>query len=255
MRFLWVCAILASGCARAQHFDESRVVDLTYSFNEETVYWPTAQQFSLTEVARGYDDDGQWYASNDFCASEHGGTHLDAPLHFAPDGRSTADIPITQLIGPGRVIDIRAQCADDPDYLLMPRDIEDHEAEYGRIKPGDIVLILTGWGRYYPDTRRYLGSDVHGEVRDLSFPGIGREAAVALVERRIDLVGLDTASLDHGPSTGFAAHRVLNAANIPGVENVAHLDELPPTGATILALPMKIDGGTGGPCRIIAILP
>ena len=106
MRYAWACVILAGGCASAPPFDESRVIDLTYSFNDETVYWPTANRFVLTQVAYGVNDDGDWYASNDFCASEHGGTHLDAPIHFAPDRRSTADIPITQLIGPGRVIDI-----------------------------------------------------------------------------------------------------------------------------------------------------
>ena len=172
---------------------------------------------------------------------------------------------MTQLIGPARVIDIRPQCAQDRNYRLAVEDILHHEARYGPIDAGAIVLVRTGFSRYYPDARLYLGSDVHGAVEGLSFPGFGEEAARALVARQVDLVGLDTAGaavdhlarrpLDHGPSTTFPAHRVFGEANIPGLENVANLDQLPPVGATLVALPMKIDGGTGGPCRIIAILP
>ncbi len=255
MRIAWAWVILVSGCAGSPAIEEWSVLDLTYAFNEDTVYWPTAQRFSLTQVAHGLNDAGEWYASNDYCASEHGGTHLDAPIHFASGGHTTADIPLAQLMGPARVIDIRDRCAADPDYTLTPRDIEVHERRHGTIEPGTVVLVRTGWGRFYPDLQRYLGSDVRGTAGDLSFPGIGAEAARVLVERQVDLVGLDTASLDHGPSTRFEAHRVLAEADIPGLENVANLDRVPPTGATVLALPMKIEGGTGGPCRIIAILP
>ncbi|MEE9297357.1 MAG: cyclase family protein [Phycisphaerae bacterium] len=255
MRHALVFIALLSGCAARWALDESKVIDLTHPFNEQTIYWPTARRFELTQVAYGLNEVGQWYASNDFCASEHGGTHLDAPIHFAAGRRATADIPITQLIGPLRVIDVRAQCEGDRNYQLAPEDIQRHERRYGPIDPGTIVLIRTGFGRYYPDAKAYLGSDVRGVAGDLSFPGIGEAAARALVSRRVDLVGLDTASLDHGPSIDFESHRVLNGANIPGLENVANLDKLPPRGATLIALPMKIDGGTGGPCRIIAILP
>ncbi len=243
------------GCAPAGRLDEAKVIDLTHVFNERTIYWPTARQFDLTVVARGLNDQGRWYASNDYCASEHGGTHMDAPVHFAEGKRSTEQIPLRQMIGPARVIDIRDKCAANADYLLAPEDIEGHEARYGPIHAGNVVLVHTGFGKFYPDARRYLGSDVRGQVEGLHFPGIGAAAARLLVERQVDMVGLDTASLDHGPSRDFVAHRVLNGANIPGLENVAHLEELPPTGALLIALPMKIEGGTGGPCRIIAVLP
>jgi kynurenine formamidase len=143
----------------------------------------------------------------------------------------------------------------DPNYLVSCADIERHETQHGRIEPGTIVLLHTGWGRFYPDAKQYLGSDVRGEAVDLSFPGIGADAAEALVERAVDLVALDTASLDHGPSTDFIAHQILNGADIPGLENIANLELLPPAGATVFALPVKIDGGSGGPCRIIALLP
>jgi kynurenine formamidase len=247
--------ILLTGCAGSRTLDEAKIIDLTYPFNDRTVYWPTAQSFELTRAARGFNEKGQWYAANNYCASEHGGTHLDAPIHFAPGRLSTAQIPVTQLIGPARVIDVSHACRADRDYLLSPEDIERHEETFGRIRPGDIVLIRTGFGRFYPDRKQYLGSDVRGVAQDLHFPGIGEAAARLLVERHVDMVGLDTASLDHGPSTDFVAHRILGEANIPGLENVANLDKLPPVGATVIALPMKIEDGTGGPCRIIALLP
>lgn len=231
------------------------MVDLTYPFNAETVYWPTANPFKLKTMAAGFNDAGEWYASNDFCASEHGGTHLDAPIHFAPERRDAASIPLARFIAPARVIDIREPCERDRDYLLAPEDIRQYERRWGRIEPGDAVLVRTGFGDHYPDLERYLGSAVRGRVEGLHFPGIGEAAARLLVERGIDIVGIDTASLDHGPSTAFLAHRILARADIPGLENVANLRLLPPRGALLIALPVKIEGGTGGPCRIIAVLP
>ena len=254
---LAVSTLAFAGCASrpAAVIDEEKLIDLTYSFDESTVYWPTASRFRLERVAYGYNEEGRWYASNDFHASEHGGTHLDAPIHFA-EGQPTAEaIELRRFFGPARVIDVSVRCEDDPDYLLAPEDVSEHERRYGRIEPGSVVLVRTGFGARYPDLVRYLGSDVRGKVEGLEFPGIGAEAARVLVEREIDLVGLDTASIDHGPSEDFAAHRVFAEAGIPGVENVAHLERVPPTGATIIALPMKIAGGTGGPCRIVAVLP
>lgn len=248
-----VCAV--TGCTHIDRIDESKVVDLTYAFDNQTVYWPTAKRFELTQVAHGRTDAGYWYASNDYSASEHGGTHIDAPIHFAEGGQSTADVPLHRLMGPAAVVDIRRQCSADPNYRLSPDDILDNEKRYGRLEPGTIVLIHTGFGQYYPDLERYLGSSVRGTAEHLRFPGIGESAARLLVDRKIDFVGLDTASLDHGPSKDFIAHRVLLGAGIPGLENLANLDKLPARGATVIALPMKIDGGTGGPCRVIAILP
>jgi len=255
MRGFCLSVICLASCAQPVRLDEAKLVDLSYAFDERTIYWPTARRFELTQVVHGMNDAGLWYASNEFCASEHGGTHLDAPLHFAEGRMTTADIPVQQLVGPARVIDIRAACAGNPDYLLTPLDVETHELQHGRVEPGSVVLVHTGWGRFYPEAKRYLGSEVRGEAKDLHFPGIGEAAAKLLVERGVALVGIDTASLDHGPSTDFRAHRVLNEANIAGLENVANLDRLPPRGATLIALPMKIAGGTGGPCRIVALLP
>ncbi len=155
MRAPWWMVLLVTGCATYQ-LDESRLVDLSYSFDETTIYWPTARRFRLERTAHGVSDAGYWYASNDYSASEHGGTHMDAPLHFAEGRRSTAEIPLRQLVGHACVVDIRQQCEDDPNYLLSPEDILRHEESYGRIAPGSVVLIYTGFGRYYPHAQRYL---------------------------------------------------------------------------------------------------
>ncbi|HYP54629.1 MAG TPA: cyclase family protein [Pyrinomonadaceae bacterium] len=236
--------------------DESKVIDLTYDFDERTIYWPTAKPFEFTRDAWGQSPGGYFYASGSYSASEHGGTHLDSPVHFA-EGRDTADrIPLARLIGPAVVVDISAACARNADYLLSVADIRTWERRYGRLPDGAILLVRTGWGRRWPDRKKYLGTDAPGDTANLHFPGISREAAEFLVkERRLDGVGIDTASLDYGQSKDFVAHRVLNGANVYGLENVANLERLPARGATLIALPMKIRGGTGGPARIIAVLP
>lgn len=232
-------------------------VDLTHSFDEDTVYWPTAPGFELTVDAKGPTENGYWYEANTFRTSEHGGTHLDAPVHFAKDAQTTDQVPIERLIGPAFVLDVRDACRANPDYQVRVEDLEAFEALHGRIREGAIVLLHTGFGTYWPDRERYLGTSERGyeATLKLHFPGLSPRAAQWLVARNIDAVGIDTPSIDHGPSRMFFAHRELYAANIPALENVAHLDRLPPTGAVIFALPMKIRGGSGGPLRIVAAVP
>jgi kynurenine formamidase len=237
-------------------FDESKVVDLTYNFDDQAIYWPTAKAFQWEKEAWGKSAGGYWYTAARYSASEHGGTHLDAPIHFG-EGRSAADeIPLSRLIAPAVVIDISPASARDADYRLTVGDIASWEKQNGQIPDNSIVLIRTGWGKFWPDRKKYLGTDAPGDTANLHFPGISREAAELLAkQRKIDGIGIDTASIDHGPSKDFIAHQVLNGANIYALENVANLDRLPAKGATLIALPLKIKGGTGGPVRIIAILP
>jgi kynurenine formamidase len=235
---------------------KSKIVDLTYNFDEQAIYWPNAQPFKWEKESWGESAGGFWYAAARYAASEHGGTHLDSPVHFGK-GQNTMDaIPLSQLIGPAVVIDISSACAKNTDYLLSAADITSWERKHGAIPAGAIVLVHTGWGSRWPDKKQYLGSDTPGDTTHLHFPGISREAATLLAtKRKINGVGIDTASMDYGPSKDFITHQILNGANIYGLENVAHLEKLPATGATLIALPMKIKGGTGGPVRIIAILP
>jgi kynurenine formamidase len=248
----------ASASASAPpRLDTAKVVDLTYAFDENTVYWPTSpSSFQLEKLAYGRTDAGFFYSANAFATPEHGGTHLDAPIHFSA-GRWTADeIPVERLIGPAVVIDVSGQAQEDPDYLLTEGDVTSWERVHGRIPEGSIVLLRTGWGRYWPDTEAYLGDDTPGDASNLHFPAYGRDAAHLLVDdREVAVLGVDTASIDHGPSTDFWVHRIANQSNVPGLENVANLDLLPPTGAWVIALPMKIAGGSGGPVRIVALMP
>ncbi len=243
--------------ALAQDLSTGRWVDLTHPFNENSVYWPTAEMFELEEVFHGHTEGGWFYTAYNFSAAEHGGTHLDAPIHFA-EGANTADqVPVEQMTGPGFVIDVSEQAAADVDYQVSVADIEAFEQEHGPIPEGAIVLINTGRAPLYSDREAYMGTAERGEaaVALLHFPGLGTDAAELLVERGIDAVGIDTPSIDHGQSKDFATHVALMTNNVPAFENVADMSALPPTGTTIIALPMMIEGGSGGPLRIVAHLP
>lgn len=234
-----------------------RMVDLTYAFDEETIYWPTSpSNFELEELAHGPTEAGFFYSANAFHAPEHGGTHMDAPIHFADARRTVDEIAVDRLVGPAAVIDVSEQAAADPDYRLTVEDVTAWEAEHGQIEMGTIVLLRTGWGERWPDRKSYLGDDTPGDASNLHFPSFGEEAVQMLIaDRGVAMIGVDTASIDHGPSTDFPVHQVAAKANIPGLENIAHLDLLPPTGAWVLALPMKIGGGSGGPVRIVGFIP
>lgn len=232
-------------------------VDLTHPFESGTIYWPTdTAGFQLEELAYGVTDGGWFYSSYAFATAEHGGTHLDAPIHFA-EGRRTADqLPLSGLMGPAAVVDVSSRA--HPDYLVSVDDLRAFEDEHGPIADGAVLLLRTGWADRWSDRAAYLGTDAVGPdaVALLHFPGLDPEAAQWLVEHRaIRAVGIDTPSIDYGQSTDFRAHVVLYSADIPGFENVADLSRLPPTGAFVAAFPMKIEGGSGGPLRIAAFLP
>jgi kynurenine formamidase len=233
-----------------------RWVDLTYEFSSETIYWPTGKPFELEEVAYGISENGYFYSMYNYAAGEHGGTHFDAPSHFAEDSDTSEKVPLDSLIGPAVVVDVTDKVT--PDYQIEVADIERWEEAHGWIPDGAIVLFRTGWGSRWPDRKSFLGTDKLGEeaVAELHFPGISTDAALFLArERRIDAIGIDTPSIDYGQSTMFETHQILYGANIPGFENVAHLDQLPEAGGFIVALPMKIAGGSGGPLRIVAFVP
>jgi len=237
---------------------ERRVVDLSHPYDDSTIFWPTEEGFVLERGPAGVTDAGYWYAANRFRTPEHGGTHIDAPIHFAESGQSVDEIPLERLIGPAIVVDAREACALDPDHRVSLAELLAWEAQHGRIPDGAIVLLRTGFERFWPDRARYLGTDERGPaaVAKLHFPGLHPEAARWLVEERgIHAVGLDTASIDHGPSKAFETHQILSRANVPAFENLANLADLPPRGFDVIALPMKIRGGSGGPLRAVALLP
>jgi len=241
----------------SSRFPNGRVLDLTYAFGADSVYWPTAEQFKLETDFEGVTDKGYFYSAYRYSAAEHGGTHLDSPVHFAKGHYTVDQLPLEQLMGSAILIDVTAQCAKNPDYLVSVADIENWEKQNGRIPAGTIVLLRTGYGKFYPDRKKYLGTEERGAeaVAKLHFPGLDPAAARWITQNRsIKAIGLDTASIDYGQSQLFESHRTLFEKNIPAFENVANLDQLPVRGFTVIALPMKIKGGSGGPLRIIAIL-
>jgi kynurenine formamidase len=238
-------------------FSSGNWIDLSYDFSKETLFWPTAETFHLDTAFEGITTGGYYYSAYNFRSAEHGGTHLDAPIHFAKGKWSTDQIPLENLTGDAIVIDVSEKAMKDPDYQITAKDIQEWEESNGAIVENSIVLFYKGYGDFYPDAKKYLGTDERGAeaVAKLHFPGIHPLGAEWLVhDRKIKAVGIDVASLDYGQSKDFKTHQVFNSANIAGFENVANLNKLPPRGAYVVALPMKIKGGSGAPLRIIAWL-
>lgn len=237
---------------------EGKTVDLSHAYSNETVYWVTAKEFKLDTVFKGQTDKGFYYCANNFSTAEHGGTHIDAPIHFAENGQTVDEIPLEKLIGPAIKIDVSSKTHNNSDYLIKIDDLLAWEnKEKIKIPKGSIVLLETGFSKYYPDKVKYMGTAERGEdaIKKLHFPGLSKEAAKWLVEQRnINAIGIDTPSIDYGQSEYFESHVILLAQNIPAFENLTNLDKLPSIGFEIIALPMKIKNGSGAPLRIVAII-
>jgi kynurenine formamidase len=238
---------------------KDNLLDMTYVYDGNTIYWPTAKGFELKKLGWEVGEAGYWYASNEYSASEHGGTHADAPIHFAENGRTMDQIPLEEWIGPAVKIDVTAKCEKDRDYLLSVDDITNWEELHGQIPDGAWVIMYTGIDtKYYPDKLQVLGTEKTGEeaLPELSFPGFSPESVEFLVnERNFTGIAIDTPSIDYGKSTDFKVHQVLFAADKLALENIANLDKLPTTGAALYVIPMLIKDGTGAPARVFAILP
>lgn len=249
--------VLASPLATSLELANYRLVDLSHAYGEETLYWPTSPSaFEKRTLAFGDEETGYFYSAYTVCTPEHGGTHLDAPVHFSASGRATDEIPLTSLIAPAFVIDVTESAAADRNFRVSAADVASFEAAHGRIPEGSIVLARTGWSRYWPDAMAYLGDDTPGDATKLQFPGFGADAVRMLAEERgVAMIGIDTASIDYGKSRDFMAHRVGAAQNVANLENLTNLAELPATGSFVMALPMKIEGGSGGPVRVVALVP
>lgn len=269
-RIIQTCAVvlaaaLASGCSSPappspalRSFPSEELVDLSHPYDETTIFWPTSDRFRLEKTADGVTPQGYYYASNNFFTAEHGGTHLDAPLHFSQGAQAVSEIPLERFLGPAVIVDVVAQADANRDYLVTVDDLQRAERDEGAIPDDAILLIRTGFSRKWPDAAAYLGTAERGAeaVRNLHFPGIHPDAARWLVANRsVKAVGIDTASIDYGQSTLYEVHRTLFERNIPAFENLTALERLPLRGAFVVALPMKIGGGSGAPLRAIAIVP
>jgi kynurenine formamidase len=229
---------------------KTRVLDLSYAISDKLVPWPGDEKFFEANVNATIEKNG--YFTRSFWMLEHYGTHLDAPAHFPP-GKATVDqIPANQLMGPAVVLDVRAEGAKNADFQLPAASVEEWEKRHGRIPEGAIVLLRTGWASRWPDAQRYRNQDGQGKMH---FPGFSTSAAKLLIERKVSGLGCDTMSIDYGASGDFAVHRLALGAGLYHLENLADLSEMPESGAFLIAAPIKLEGGSGGPVRVFALLP
>ncbi len=258
MKWLFPVLVILTACSTSisKFSKNGKWIDLTYEFSDKTIYWPNNPVgFKLDTQFNGINDRGWYYASNQFFSPEHGGTHLDAPVHFASGKWTNDQIPVDRFMGQAVVIDVSSQTKNDIDYLITVNDVMNWEKIHGQIPANSIILFKTGWGKFYPDKSKYIGTNGAGAtaIPFLHFPSIHPDLASWMVKnRKPKVVGIDTASIDYGQSKDFNTHRILLSENIIGFENVANLDLLPATGAYIVGLPMKIRNGTGGPLRVVA---
>ncbi len=247
-----------TGCVATPDLQRSQLIDLTHAFDANTIVWPTEQDFRLIAEREGETADGYYYSSNRLELPEHGGTHIDAPIHFSRGAPTVDNVPLDRIISEAIRIDVSEPCARNRDYLISIEDLQEWERAHDRIPDRIIILFDTGFGSLWPARQSYLGTQLRGPeaVRELHFPGLHPEAAAWLVrERKVKAVGIDTASIDYGQSARFETHVALLSHHVPIFENLADLSVLPARGFTIVALPMKVAGGSGAPLRIIAVVP
>ena len=226
-----------------------RVIDLGHPLSATDPSWEGTPAFQRTPTAT-FEKDG--YAAARITVDEHFGTHLDAPAHFAKGGWTVDQIPVDRLYRPGVCVDVSAKAAADADYRVTVDDIKAFESASGAIPAGAVAFIATGWDRFWSDRARYMNE--RAGVKH--FPGLSPAAVAYLAkDRRVAGIGIDTPSIDYGPSTTFEAHKVSMPLNVYHIENAARLTTLPRKGFMVLVAPIAIRGGSGGPARVFAILP
>jgi kynurenine formamidase len=229
---------------------KTRVLDLAYAINDRLVPWPGDKRWFEANVNASVERDG--YFTRSFWMLEHYGTHLDAPIHFPPGKTPVDQIPPRRFFGAAAVLDVRVEGAADADYQLPAVRIDDWEKRHGQIPVGAIVLLRTGWASRWPDPRSYRNEDEAGRMH---FPGFSLEAVERLIERQVSGIGCDTMSVDCGASQDFAGHHLALGAGLYNLENLSDLSELPEQGAFLVVAPIKLEGGSGGPVRVFALLP
>jgi len=258
IKLFWVIAAfcLAAGCAQQKQDNafSGEWIDLSYDFSDKTIYWVESDGFKKETVAEGPSGKGYYYSAYKFCTPEHGGTHLDAPRHFAEGKQTVDEVPLDKLIGSAVKIDVSTKAAANRDYQIAVEDLTAWESSNGAIPENGIILFQTGYGKFWGDRVNYMGSEPGSDQKH--FPGLSREAANWLIQnRKVKAVGIDTASIDFGQSQTFDTHVALMTQNVSALENVANIEKMPVRGATVIALPMKIKGGSGAPLRIVAFIP
>lgn len=225
------------------------MIDLSQPLSPETVLWPGSGPVEV-RTSSEIDRDGAF--ARVLTTPEHAGTHVDAPAHFAPGGATVEAIPAERLVVPAAVLDVSEHCGSDPDYTLGLGDLEALERRDGPIEAGCAVLIRTGWDARRRERDRYLGGAERSQLR---FPGLGLEAAAALVERGVVGIGIDTVGVDPGHATDFPVHHLTLPAGLWHLEGLVNLDQLPPRGARVVVGVLPLAGGSGAPARVLALVP
>ena len=228
---------------------KTRIIDLSYAINEKLVPWPGDERWFEAKTNATSEKNG--YFTRSFWMLEHYGTHLDAPAHFSPGNLTVDQIAPRNLFGPAVVLDVRVEGAKDEDFKLPAAAITAWEKAHGQVPQGAVVLLRTGWATRWPDARRYRNQDQQGKMH---FPGFSPEAARILVERKVSGLGCDTLSVDYGASQDFKVHVLALGAGLYHLENLKDLSELPEAGAFLIVAPIKLEGGSGGPVRVFALL-
>lgn len=231
---------------------QGRLVDLTHRLGSQIPYWPgpAYKPFQFQTIATR-EKDGVY--SGAFCMAEHMGTHVDAPNHFEASPLSVDALPLSHLIAPAVVIDVRELVQKDADYRLTVDDLRGWEKKHGQLPQGALVFMYTGWDGRWPQAAAYRNQD---EQNIMHFPGFSPAAATWLVnERSVRGIGIDTLSVDYGPSKDFPVHHIMNRAGKYAVENVANLGQLPEAGAVVIVGVIPIENGSGGPARVVAVVP
>jgi kynurenine formamidase len=244
---------LPVGIVKALREGRMKIVDLSYALDDHSPFWPEGTRLSPFHATTSATCEHDGYFTRNLQLPEHFGTHMDAPSHFDPKGRSVDEIPVQDLVLEAVVVDIRAAVNSDSDYRLGVQDLQRWEKAHGSLPQRSAVLVLTGWGARWPSQARYMNQDPKGVMH---FPGFSTEAAQYLLDRAHPrAIGIDTASVDYGPSEKFEVHQLTMHSGLYHLENLANLEQLPATGAVLIALPMKLRGGSGGPTRVVALIP
>jgi len=228
----------------------TRIIDIGHALGPDNPAWPGDDKpFEAIQNAT-FEKDG--YFTRKFTSLEHFGTHLDAPAHFIKGAWTVDQIPVERLFGPAVVLDVRDETRASADYLLAPEKVTQWEARHGRIPRGAIVVMRTGWAERWPDVARYRNMDA---AKVMHFPGYSVEAVRVLIDRGVVGLTIDTLSVDYGPSKDFAVHHLSHGAGLFHVENLADLSALSESGAYLVVAPIKLEGGSGGPARVFALMP
>lgn len=256
--FIVGCALVLALLVFAQHHESSavkpvfrEVLDLTHTIDAQVPTYELSDKpaFQATTVAT-IDKDG--YFARNISLPEHFGTHLDAPAHFARGLWTVDQIPPDRFVAPLVVLNATAGPKSNPDYQVSVQDIARWEQVHGDIPPNSVVIANTGWGARWNSSKEYRNADEKGVMH---FPGYSMEAAKFLVEARSVIgLGIDTLSIDYGPSKDFPVHHYTLSHSLYHLENVANLDHTPAAGAIVVVAPMKLGGGSGCPVRIFALV-